>query len=82
MIKRTTKNFGTYEFRLKVTHVIKRAFRFRHFEIILILLPLKDLKTEKFEELLGFAQSHSIVTRSLVSLSCATTPQPSRFSKS
>ena len=41
MIKRTTKNFGTYEFRLKVTHVIKRAFRFRHFEIILILLPLR-----------------------------------------
>ena len=40
-------------------------------------LPSK--KAERFEKLLDFARSHSIVTRGSVSLSCATTPHPSVF---
>ena len=42
---------------------------------------LRSEKTGKFEKLLGFARSHSIVTRDSVSLSCATTPHASCFSK-
>ena len=34
-------------------------------------------KAGRFEKLLGFARSHSIVTRDSVSLSCATTQHPS-----
>ena len=41
-----------------------------------------DLKTGRFEKLLGFARSHFIVTCGSVSLSCATKPYPSRFYKS
>ena len=36
-------------------------------------VPLRYKKAGWFEKLLGFAMSHSIVTRSSVSLSCATT---------
>ena len=46
------------------------------------LVPLRSKKAERFEKLLGFAWSHSIETRSSVSLSCAITPHPSSFSKS
>ena len=43
---------------------------------------LRSKKTGRFEKLLGFGRSHSIVTHNSVSLSCATTPQPSCFSTS
>ena len=46
------------------------------------LLPWRSKKAEIFEKLLGFARSDSIVTRGSLSLSCATTPHLSRFSKS
>ena len=45
-------------------------------------LLLGSEKAGRFEKLLGFARSHFIVTRGSVSLSCATTPHPSCFSKS
>ena len=45
-------------------------------------VPLRSKKAGRFEKLLDFAGSHSIVTRGSVSLLCATTPQPYRFSKS
>ena len=45
----------------------------------IVLIPLKSKKAGRFEILLGFAGSHSIATRGLVSLSRATTPQPSCF---
>ena len=45
-------------------------------------LALRSKKAGRFEKLLGFARSHSIVTRGSVSLSCATTPHSSCFSKS
>ena len=45
-------------------------------------IPLTSKKAGRFEKLLGFARSHSIVTRGSMSLSCATTPHPSCFSKS
>ena len=48
----------------------------------IIYIPLRFLKAGRFEEILGFARSHFIVTSGLVSLSCATTPHPSSFSKS
>ena len=44
-------------------------------------IPLRSKKTERFEKLLGFSRSHFIVARGSVSLSCATTPHPSCFSK-
>ena len=40
------------------------------------------IKTERVEKLLGFARSHSIVTRGSVSLSCAATLHSSFFSES
>ena len=46
------------------------------------ILPLRSKKAGRFEKLLGFARSHYTVTRGSVILSCATTPHPSRFSKS
>ena len=42
-----------------------------------IFLPLGSKKAGRFEKLLGFARSHSIVTIGSVSLSCATTLHPS-----
>ena len=45
-------------------------------------LPFRSEKAGRCEKLLGFARSHSIVTRGSVSLSCATTPHPCCFSKS
>ena len=45
-------------------------------------IPLISKKAGRFEKLLGFARSHSIVTRGSVSLSCATRLHPSRVSKS
>ena len=45
-------------------------------------LPLRSLKAGRFKELLGFAMSHSILIRGSVRLLCATTPNPSGFSKS
>ena len=44
--------------------------------------PLRSKKARIFEKLLGFARSHSFVERGSLSLSCATLPQPSCFSKS
>ena len=41
--------------------------------------PLRSKKTGRYEELFGFARSHSIVTRDSVSRSRATTPDPSCF---
>ena len=49
---------------------------------VLFQLPLRSKKAERFEKLLRFDRSHYIVTRGSVSLSCATTPHPSCFSKS
>ena len=46
------------------------------------ILPLRFKKAGRFEKLLCFARSHFIVTCGSVSLSCATTPHPSYFSKS
>ena len=46
------------------------------------LVPLRSKKGGRFEKLVGFARSHSIVTRGSVSLSCATTPHPTCLSKS
>ena len=46
------------------------------------ILPLISKKAGRFEKLLGFARSHSIVRSGSVSLSCATIPHPSFFSKS
>ena len=37
-------------------------------------IPLRSKKAGRFAKLLGFARSHSIVTRGSVSLSCASTP--------
>ena len=48
----------------------------------IFIVPLKSKKAGRFEILLGFARSHSIVTRGSVSLSCATKPHPSCFFKS
>ena len=45
-------------------------------------LSLRSKKARRNEKLLGFAISHSIVARDSVSLSCATTPYPSCFTKS
>ena len=42
-------------------------------------LPLRSKKAGRYEKLLGFARSRSIVTRGSVSLSCATRPYPSCF---
>ena len=53
-----------------------RSIRDRNF------LPIRSKKAGNFEKLLGFARSHSIVTRGSVSLSCATTPHISCFSNS
>ena len=46
-----------------------------------IKLPFKSQKAGGLLKHLGFARNHSIVTRSSVSLSSATTPQTSCFSK-
>ena len=46
------------------------------------VLPLRSEKADRYETLLGFARSHLIVKRGSVSLSCASTPHPSCFSKS
>ena len=43
-------------------------------------LPLRSKKAGRFEKLLGFARSYSIVTRGSVSLSCANTLHHSCFS--
>ena len=45
-------------------------------------IPFRSEKAGRFEKLLGFARSHSIVTRGSVRLSCATTPHPACLSKS
>ena len=45
-------------------------------------LPFRSKKAGRFDKLLGFTRSHSIVTRGSASLSCATTPHLSCFSKS
>ena len=45
-------------------------------------MPLTFRKAGRFEKLVGFARSPFIVTRGSVTLSCATTPHPSCFSKS
>ena len=47
-----------------------------------IIKTLRSKKAGRFEKLLGFARSHSIVTRGSVNLSCANTWHPSCFSKS
>ena len=47
-----------------------------------LLLQLRSKNAGRFEKLLGVARSQSIVTHGSVSLSCATTPHPSCFSKS
>ena len=44
------------------------------------LVPIRSEKAGRFEKLLGFARSHSNVTRGSASLSCATTKHPSCFS--
>ena len=44
-------------------------------------LPLRSEKSGRFERILGFARSHSIVTRGSVSLSYATTTHLTCFSK-
>ena len=41
-----------------------------------LYLPLRSKNTGKFEKLLGFTRSHSIMTRGLVSVSGANTPHP------
>ena len=53
-----------------------------NFFIYFFILPLSSTKAGRFEKLLGFARSHSIVTRGSVSLLCTTSPHPSCFSKS
>ena len=58
--------------------LLRKKFKF----FLLFFLPLRSEKAGRFEKLLSFAMSHSIVTLGSVSLSCATTPHPSRFSKS
>ena len=45
-------------------------------------LTIKILKAGRFEKLRGFTRIYSFPTRGSVSLSCATTPNPSCFSKS
>ena len=52
------------------------------FFIIYFTIPLGSRKAGRSETLFRFANSHSIVTRGSVSLSCATTPHPSCFYKS
>ena len=59
-----------------------KFFHREHRKIGKEILPLKCKKAGRFMKLLGIARSHFIVTRGLVSLSCATTPHPSCFSKS
>ena len=44
--------------------------------------PFRSKEAGRFEKLLDFARSHFILTRDLVSLSCATTQHPFCFSKS
>ena len=46
------------------------------------IVPLRSEKAGMFEKLLGFARSHFIVALGPVSVSCATTPQPTCFFKS
>ena len=60
---------------------IKKNGHFRYLGSVPVL-ALRSKKAGRFKILLGFARSHSIVTRGSVSLSCATTPHPSYFSKS
>ena len=45
------------------------------------IVRLRSKKAGRFEKLLGFARSYSIVTRGSVSLSCATSTHSSCFSK-
>ena len=47
-----------------------------------MIRPLRSKNAGKFEKLLGFAGSHSIVTRGSVSLSCPTSPHFFCFTKS
>ena len=42
----------------------------------ILILSLRSRKAGRFQKLLGFAKSHSIVTRGSVSLTCATKPHP------
>ena len=44
-------------------------------------ISFKSRKAGRYEKLLGFARSHSFVTRGSVSLSCATSSHSSCFSK-
>ena len=59
------------------TQGIVETFYFDKFSI-----SSRSKKAGRFKKLLGSARSHFIVTRGSVSLSCATTLHPSRFSKS
>ena len=43
------------------------------------LIPLRSKKTRRFEKLLGFSRSHTIVTRHSVSLSYASISQSQRY---
>ena len=58
---------------------IQRLNQFRRSRIICLILPSRSKKAGRFEKLLGFARSPSIVIRGSVSLSCATIPHPSCF---
>ena len=58
-------------------------------EILLVVLLLRiyviyrvNAQKVSIVKLLGIARSHSFVTRGSVSLSCASTTHPTRFSKS
>ena len=59
---------------VKLFHIRSKSLYFKY--------TIRNWKTGRFEKLLGFATSHSILTRGSVSLSRATTPNPYCFSKS
>ena len=66
---------------VKMSDFFQYALKIDFFKC-LIFRPFRSKKAGRFEKLLGFSRSHFIVTRSSVSLSYATTPHLSCFSKS
>ena len=51
-------------------------------KLLTIYVPLRSKKAGRFEIILDFARSHSIVPHGSVSFSCASTPHLSCFSES
>ena len=60
------------DFKMVIFKLIRQKTKF-FFNFYVNLVPIRSKKAWRFKELLGYARSHSIVTRGSVTLSCATT---------